>query len=66
VPEEATRQKGLLEALPLALYFTVQKETTAKSVWDTVVKHHHCKGNLTNLRRVISLKSSQGESKVNI
>src|ERR1700675_1750683 len=35
---EATIRKGLSEALPPALYLTVRKESTAKKVWDTVVK----------------------------
>jgi hypothetical protein len=36
----------LSEALPPALYLTVQKESTVKKVWDAVVKHHHQKSQL--------------------
>jgi hypothetical protein len=36
---EATIRKGLSEALPATLYLTVRKETTAKKVWDAVVKY---------------------------
>jgi rhamnogalacturonyl hydrolase YesR len=47
VSGEATIRKGLSEALPPALYLTVRKESTAKKVWDAVVKHHHQKSQLT-------------------
>ena len=43
---EATIRKGLAEALPPALYLIVQKEVTAKLVWDAVVNHHQHKAQL--------------------
>jgi hypothetical protein len=46
VSGEATIQKGLSEALLLAIYLTVRKETTMKKVWDVVVKYHHQKSQL--------------------
>jgi hypothetical protein len=43
-----------------ALWSKVKSPTRCKG------REGGCKGNLTNLRRAISLKSSQGKSKVNI
>jgi len=50
---EATIRKGLSEAVPVTLYLTVRKETTAKKAWDGVVKHHQQKAQLiiVELRR---------------
>jgi rhamnogalacturonyl hydrolase YesR len=66
VSGEATIQKKLLEALPPALYLTVQKKTTTKKVWDAVVKHHHQKSQLIIVELRHKLQNERCEEKEDV
>ena len=63
VSGEATIRKGLSEALSPALYLTVRKESTAKKVWDAVVKHHHQKSQLIIVELRRKLQNERCEEK---
>src|SRR5277367_1926372 len=63
---EATIRKGLAEALPPALYLIVQKEVTAKLVWDAVVNHHQHKVQLIIVELCRKLQNEKCDEKEDI
>jgi hypothetical protein len=66
VSGEATIRKGLSEALLLALYLTVRKETSTKKVWDAVVKHHHQKSQLIIVELHCELQNEKCDEKADV